>query len=391
MCEEAGLRLYLVGGPVRDLLLGRPFHDLDLVVEGDAQSIASAAAARLKGRVASRSRFGTATLRLGEQSLDLVTARRETYPRPGALPQVTPSSIEDDLARRDFTVNAMAVALTGPAKGELLDPHGGRADLSAGLLRVLHDRSFIDDPTRILRAVRYEQRLGYRLEDATEGILVEALAAGAMDTLSGDRLRRELAAMLRESAPHRPLLRCAELGVLEAVHPAMRDASAIPALAEAVGTASPMECLAALVFPSSTEGGASMARRLRMPGAWKRVVEDTGAVRRGVVPDVAGSPRRARSALHRLLEPYAPEALRVNAVMAEDPAVRRALESHLDDMRHVKPVLKGGDLVSLGFPQGPLVGYALRELKSARLDGLVTTREDEVEAAREYLASRRAR
>ena len=133
-----------------------------------------------------------------------------------------------------------------------------------------------------------------------------------------------------------------------------------------------------------------MAHRLRMPATWKRVVEDTAAVRLDVVPDITGGPDHTRSALYRALEPYAPEALRVNAIMAGDPAVGRALSSYLDEMRYVKPILKGGDLVSLGFPQGPLVGDALRELKSARLDGLVTTRDDEIETARGYLASRRA-
>ncbi len=393
ICAEAcgaGLSLYLAGGPVRDLLLEKPVKDLDLVVEGDAQALASTIAARLEGRLVSRSQFGTATVRLGKQSLDLVTARRETYPRPGALPQVTPSSIEDDLARRDFTINAMALPLTGPAKGGLLDPHGGRADLSAGVVRVLHEASFVDDPTRILRAIRYEQRLGYRLDEATERRLVEALDAGAMDTLSGDRLRKELAAALREAEPHRALRRCAELGVLTAIHPAMGDDSAVAALARSGGSFSPLDYLAALCFSSSKERVMSLAYRLRMPFTWKRVVEDTAAVMLDVVPDIAGGPDYTRSALCRALEPYAPEALRINAIMAGDTAVGRSLSSYLDDMRYVKPMLKGGDLVSLGFPQGPLVGDALRELKSARLDGLVTTRDDEIKTARGYLAARRA-
>ncbi len=393
ICAEArsaGLSLYLVGGPVRDLLLERPVKDLDLVVEGDAQALASTVAARLDGRVVARSQFGTATVRLSKQSLDLVTARRETYPRPGALPQVTPSSIEDDLARRDFTINAMALPLTGPARRGLLDPHGGRADLSAGVVRVLHGASFVDDPTRILRAIRYEQRLGYRLDEATEQRLMEALDAGAIDTLSGDRLRKELAAALRESAPHRALRRCAELGVLAAIHPAMGDDSAVAPLAGAGGSFSPLEYLAALCFSSSKEQGTSLAHRLRMPATWKRIVKDTAAVKLDVVPDIAGGRAYTRSALYRALEPYAPEALRVNAIMAGDSAVGSALSSYLDDMRYVKPLLRGGDLVSLGFPQGPVVGDALRELKSARLDGLVTTRDDEIKTAQAYLAARRA-
>ena len=384
--RNAGLALYLVGGPVRDLLLDRPVKDLDLVVEGDAQGLASTIAAKLKGKVLSRSQFGTAAVRFGDQSLDLVTARRETYPRPGALPKVTPSSIEDDLARRDFTINSMAIPLSGASLGDVLDPHDGRADLAAGLVRFLHENSFVDDPTRILRALRYEQRLDFHLEALTERRLVEALGHGAMDTLSGDRLRRELAVMLREAEPHRALGRSAELGVLAAIHPTLRDDSAVATLAASGENISPLEYLAALSFPLSPEDGKSLVHRLRMPATWERVVTDTIAVRHDSVPHIAGRPNVTRSALYRTLEPYVPEALRVNALMAEDSVIKKGLEAYLEDLRYVNVILRGADLVSIGFPQGPLVGEVLLELRWARLDGGVTTREDEIRYAEEYLA-----
>ena len=387
--RNAGLALYLVGGPVRDLLLERPVKDLDLVVEGDAQALASTIATKLNGKLLSRSQFGTAAVRFGDQRLDLVTARREMYSRPGALPRVTPSSIADDLARRDFSINSMAIPLSGTGRGDVLDPHGGRKDLASGLVRTLHELSFVDDPTRVLRAVRYEQRLDFRLEDRTERRLVEALDDGTMDTLSADRLRRELAVMLGETEPHRALRRGAELGVLTAVHPALGDDSAVAALAKSCGNYSPLEYLAALSFPLSPEDGMSLAHRLRMPATWERVLTNTIAVRRNVAPDIARRPELKGSALYRVLEPYVHEALQMNALMAKTTFVRKAMDSYLADMRYVNPILRGGDLASIGLPRGPLVGDVLRELRSARLDGLVTTRDDEIRFARDYVASRR--
>jgi tRNA nucleotidyltransferase (CCA-adding enzyme) len=156
---------YLVGGAVRDQLRGAAPVDLDFAVEGDAAEAAATVAARLDGKVLEHDRFGTAGVRVGDADLHFATSRRERYPAPGALPEVEPAPIEEDLARRDFTVNAMAIALPGE---RLLDPHGGRPDLDARVIRVLHDKSFLDDPTRLLRALRYEARLGGRLDEHTE-------------------------------------------------------------------------------------------------------------------------------------------------------------------------------------------------------------------------------
>ena len=156
---ERGEQLYLVGGAVRDMLLGRGTLDIDLVVEGNAISLAETLAGQLGGKVTAHSRFGTATLKRDNKSIDFVTARSEVYQKPGALPQVQPGSITDDLARRDFSINAMAVALHPERSGELIDLYGGIEDLKNKSIRVLHEKSFTDDATRIWRAVRYEQRL----------------------------------------------------------------------------------------------------------------------------------------------------------------------------------------------------------------------------------------
>src|SRR3954452_1104331 len=187
--EAAGdVPVYLVGGAVRDLLLGRERTDLDVVLEGDAAALGR----RLGGEVRAHERFATAMVALDGLVLDLATARSETYPRPGALPEVRPATLAEDLARRDFTVNAMAVPLTDEA--ELIDPHGGARDLERGLLRVLHERSFVDDPTRALRAARYAARYGFDLEPDTERLLREA----DLETVSRDRVEAELRKLAAE-------------------------------------------------------------------------------------------------------------------------------------------------------------------------------------------------
>src|SRR6266511_4457603 len=171
--------VYLVGGSVRDILLGEPNFDVDVVVEGDAITLANELAKKLGGRVRAHRIFGTAGVLYAEDGrVDVVTARSESYHAPAVLPTVEPGTIDQDLHRRDFTINAMAVSLKGDALGELVDPFGGRADLEAGRIRVLHDRSFIDDPTRILRAIRYEDRYGFRMDEQTAQLARDCIETG---------------------------------------------------------------------------------------------------------------------------------------------------------------------------------------------------------------------
>ena len=242
---------YLVGGAVRDLLVGHGSVDLDLAVEGDAVAASRELAERLGGDASEHGRFGTATVARRELAVDLATARRESYSRPGALPDVEPASLEEDLARRDFSVNAMAIALSEPGRGELRDPVGGFDDVAAARIRVLHDRSFIDDPTRLLRALRYEARLGFSLERETERLVREAVAADALATVSGARVRDELMDLLGEPAAPVAVGRMRDLGVAAALHPQLRAepglvASALLAAGE-TGADRALTALAALV------------------------------------------------------------------------------------------------------------------------------------------------
>ena len=211
----SGEGVYLVGGAVRDFLLGRESFDIDLAVEGDAIEFAR----RLGGQVTAHGRFGTAVVRFPDgRQLDVVTCRRETYAAPAALPDVEPGTIADDLARRDFTVNAMAASL-GEDFGRIFDPHGGRADLEIRTIRVLHERSFVDDPTRIFRAVRYEARLGFPMDQQTEGLAREGV--GGIGLLSPARMREEVVALLSEDKAERALDRLAELAAAPKLEPGL--------------------------------------------------------------------------------------------------------------------------------------------------------------------------
>ena len=355
-CAQAiqrGAPLYLVGGSVRDLLLGIPPKELDMVAEGDAAGLALAVSRDLEARLVSHPRFGTATIKLNGERHDVAAARRESYPRPGALPRVSPSIIQDDLHRRDFTINAIAVPLTGPDRGRLLDPHQGRSDLEDSLVRVLHSNSFVDDPTRILRAVRYEQRLGLHIENETLGLLSQAVAEGRLESVGADRIRRELSLMLSESHPHRPLARAGELGLLQSIYPGLGNGPAVGQMSCA-GEPDPLVYLAALAYPLTAKEGESFIHRLNMPIQWARAVRDTIAVRQ-----LEAQLSRAGcqpSQVVQLLEGQATAALQAMQVLSTGDATRERVGLYLTHWRYVKPSLNGSQLVALGVPSGPMVG-----------------------------------
>jgi tRNA nucleotidyltransferase (CCA-adding enzyme) len=341
-------------------------------------------ARRLGGEVVSRSEFGTAKLSVGDVELDLVAARRETYESPGALPTVSPGDIADDLARRDFSVNAMAVSLGPDDWGRLLDPHGGREDLAALVLRVHHDGSFVDDATRILRAVRYMARLGLGLEAGTARLLRRDLHH--LDGISGDRVRHELVRMLDDDAFLRALSLARELGVLAAVHPAL-DAS--PELLERLSAATEghtignLALFAALTYGAEASLLPGLVRRLNMDSEWARVVRDMASAK-AAIPVLASLDIRA-SRIHSALRRIHPTTIQSCAMATDDDTARGVMERYLAELRYVAPTLNGSDVMALGVPGGPLVGEALEALLSARLDGEITTREDEERLVRDRL------
>lgn len=381
LADEAGVSAYLVGGPVRDRLLDLPLKDLDVSVVGDAPALAARLADVVGGRLTVHQRFGTATVAAQDATVDLVTARRETYRRPGSLPDVQPGSITDDLARRDFTINAMAIPLSGNL-GQLVDPHGGQDDLHAGVIRVLHQRSFIDDPTRIVRAARYAARLDFCIADDTLPTLNEALP-GAMSTVSGDRVRHELERIFLEDRPLAVLRLAGELGILTSIHPSL-SVGHLSDVAFPDYPPAPLVWLAALTWVLQQHEASAFCGRINAPSDWARVIDDTVALRGRV--DQLGQPQLSPSVVCALLDGLSPDSLSIVCLLSS-PTVAERIGCYLGEWRSVAPFLRGTDLLELGVAAGPAVGEALRALRKARLDGVTHSVEDEQRIARKWASA----
>jgi tRNA nucleotidyltransferase (CCA-adding enzyme) len=404
VAAELGMPIYFVGGLVRDLILGLPATDVDIVVEGDAIALVQELRNRYAGRVRSHSRFGTAKWLLSRQAwgrlapqtnldeapatIDFVTARTEFYERPSALPEVERGSIKLDLHRRDFTINTLAVRLDGIHLGQLLDFYGGVRDLERGLIRVLHSLSFIDDPTRIVRAVRLEQRLGFRIEARTQELIGDALPM--LDRVTGDRIRHEIELALRESAPAPVLERLAELGVLYEIHPELvwDDASAArfeqlqqligaPLWRDALAGESPASIYFALwLAPLPEDVREAVMKRLRV----RRSTHDEVGGLVNLLQRLAALPAQPLSSeVERALRPYAshPRILLATRAAVAGTPYAALLDRYQREWRHVETALDGNDLRALGLRPGPLYAVLLDELLSARLDGKVGDEEEE--------------
>jgi tRNA nucleotidyltransferase (CCA-adding enzyme) len=396
IASEAEIDAFVVGGFVRDLLLEVKNLDLDVVVERDGVALAEVLAGRKKGEVKRHRDFGTATVSLPDgRKVDIATARAESYPRPGALPEVEPSSIGDDLKRRDFTFNAMAVQINPGRFGRLLDPFGGRRDLERRIVRVLHALSFTEDPTRLFRAVRFETRLGFRMDRHTEALARDAVARGALGNISRQRILRELLLLVAEPNPAGALRRLADLGVLGYLWPGLEPDDALLGRVESAIDWAARRCGKRpdrlLVYL------AVLASRLSLADA-DRFVREALAVPEPRADRVVATLSRAPEALARLrsdaaaseiyhaLRELPPEAFAyLRAVLAGEKLAEERLEEYLTRLRVIVPELTGADLIALGYRPGRALGAALRALLDARLDGHVRTREEEKALARKLL------
>ncbi len=389
LAAERGWPLYIVGGFVRDLLLGLSPDDFDLVVEGDAPALARAAAGLGGGEVRVHAPFGTATWATADgETIDFATARTERYPQPAALPIIqAPATIRADLDRRDFALNAMALRLDDPHLGELVDPHGGLADLAERRVRVLHPLSFRDDPTRIFRAVRYEQRLQGRIAPETLALLPEA--SPALAALSADRVRHEFERIVREPHASLMLARLAELGVLPQVHAGLAWSAAETADAAVLThwppgawrLAAPPEpearYLALLLRRAAPPVVAAAVERLNLGRVVGLAVREAVALRRAWA-----CPSEAVAALDALSE------LGVLAGYAAQPELRADLDAYLGRWRFVRPTLTGDDLIARGLTPGPHFRELLWALRAAWLDGAVTDTASEADWLVNRLAGR---
>ena len=370
--SDAGGKLWAVGGVVRDALVGNPVADIDLTSETPAAELGPVLTASAGGTIAKLTTFGTLKLSIPrgviDRTLDLATTRTETYAAPGALPNVAPTDLRSDLARRDFTINAMAASLAPADFGTVSDLHGGIADLYAKRVRALHERSFQDDPTRQLRAVRYATRLGFRIERRTAVWMRRDV--GHLAALSPARARHEIERILDEPTGAKSLRQSWGRGLLAALHPALgtievRTALATAARAKLTG----MELLGALIYPLSTADAEGLIARLGLTKAQQALVRGVIAGREHE-PTLAGA---APSEIAHALGNAPTAAVTAIACVSRDSHVRSALRQYSRAMVNVRVAMNGREIAALGVAAGPPVGRALAALRSAELDGKVRT------------------
>jgi tRNA nucleotidyltransferase (CCA-adding enzyme) len=410
LAEARAGEVALIGGAVRDMLLGRVPRELDIVVEDDAHGFADDLArelqtlagedARERFETTFHERFRTALVRWPDGQIDVATRRSEQYGQDGALPEVADGTLESDLQRRDFTINTLYVALNGPQRGQLAGAPNAREDLDAHLLRVLHERSFCDDPTRLLRIARYQARLGFAIEPHTAELAAEAIAAGALDTVSTARIGAELRLALAEPDPVASVESLAQLGVLSALHQSLSLDAALARAALDVLPAPPdawpdVLLLAALLLPAHSFDTTDYETRLRvLLDGW----EVPAAERERVVHSAILAPRLAArlarverpSAIYEIAHGEPLEAVALAAALAEgDTDAERsdvaagAARRWLAELRLVELEIGGDELLGAGIAAGPDVGRRLRRTLMRKLDGELSGRDAELRVALE--------
>jgi tRNA nucleotidyltransferase (CCA-adding enzyme) len=382
---------------VRDALLRIPSKDIDITVVGDGVRLAHLLATELGTQAEVADRFGTATVPLeGGLHLDFVTARKETYPNPGALPEVEASTLEDDLARRDFTINALAVPLKRDGFGQLVDRHGGVEDIVARLVRVLHDRSLEDDPTRIFRAVKYAERLGFKIERGTLELMLQAVRDGTLSTVSTERAVRELLTILEEPRAEAMLATLDRLGVLSSIHPGLAwtyPPGHIKLTDESNLTPNQRRdaylATIAAEYAYDPNEAEALARWLRLPSPLVRLMRDAAALA-GLWPRLSNDDLRPSDVYTMLngLDRAALEAFSRFETLRADSVGWSRFQDFVTRTRGVRTQLTGDYLRALGVKEGPVYSEAMKALHNAVLDGLVSGRAEEERFLREWLRER---
>ncbi len=396
LASEFGTSAYVVGGVVRDALLGISNEDLDVVVEERGEAFAGFAAERLGGSVRAHTRFGTAIVVLpGKRKVDVATSRSEVYERPGALPTVRTGNIADDLRRRDFTINSMAASIGDDDFGRLVDLYSGRDDLRRGILRVLTDASFVDDPTRVLRGVRFAARFGFALEERTETLLREAVDSGGLSTVSGERIMNEIALILREKESWPPVERLIEWGILPAIEASWEIGHGVESVfagiekclrtapCEGIVAAEDewMLRLLAMLSPLAPGARRDVLERLRAGRRLRELERSMESFESAALQALASDGPLSRSAVYEAAEPVAAEVLILELASGRGQAVDKRIATYLGELRGTTTSLGGADLAALGVREGRAVGEILAELLRARLDGRVTSESGERQLA----------
>ncbi len=398
--DKNGERLCLVGGAVRDIIMQAGYPDIDLVIEGDAFRFARNTATVLGLECVCHEAFGTATISSSETGarIDIAAARKETYVRPGALPKVMPGTIESDLSRRDFSVNAMAISLLPGGFGALIDPFDGRSDIEAKLLHALHEKSFADDPTRVLRGMRFKGRLGFNFEESTERDIREALVKRYFSTVSGARIKKELRLIFGEWDRGRIINACREYGVGDVIcHGFEFDPDVffpIDSVREAWETLYQSEGkgeeenwvagLAASAMNSNPKIVVALAERLDATRVEADILNSTAAARKPEFTEMLGDPCASAADIGVLLDGLSPETL-ICVYAAGDEISRVNITMYLRVTSHVRLRITGADLIARGYKPSQRFSDVMKEVLRRKRDGLISNEDQELETAMQLM------
>jgi hypothetical protein len=373
IAAKEGIATYLVGGCVRDEILGIGNKDIDITVEGNAKKFAESLSKRLGVKIKKSSQFGTFNLFVSSFRVDIATARRETYPGPGKLPSVEHGSIVEDLSRRDFTINSMAIPV---GTKTLIDPFQGLNDIKKRLIRVLHGKSFVEDSTRIFRALRFAERLDFKIEQITASLMEEAIEQKTLLTISPARIRNELSLCFKETKKWNILERIAQLGILEQmgmVYPERGFLEEVEKFATRLKVKKEP-----LYFMALTDGGRNRkiltGRERRYLSAVETLLEKITLLKK----------TRRKGEIYTILRGFPPHPL---AYIGVKEGVTDKISTYLEEIEPLKLEITGEDIKSLGVSEGRVIGEILLKVKREKLDGKLLTREEELEYAKSIVKS----
>jgi tRNA nucleotidyltransferase (CCA-adding enzyme) len=403
IADDLDFNAYLVGGVVRDVILKRKNLDLDIVTEGDAIKLAKTFARKKEARARSYPRFGTAVVVMPDGfKIDIATARIEHYESPAAPPEVKLSSLKRDLYRRDFTINTLAVHLNKAHYGTLIDHFGAMKDIKERVLRVIHSLSFVEDPTRILRAIRFEQRFGFRIGKLTESLIHNAVSIKSFENLSGQRFFAELKLILQEEDPVGALERMDDFGLLKFISPDLKLTEELRGILErikgilvwfdllylGIGYEPWKVYFLGLTASLSTDAFTKLVERMQIQD---RDIVHAISTRQEVgraLREVSQLKDKKNYPLYKILSPFSAEILLCSMAKTKSEKIQKSISTFFSRLKGTKVLLKGKDLIAMGYEPGPLFKDIFGSILQARLEGAVSTREDEIQFLKERFGER---
>jgi tRNA nucleotidyltransferase (CCA-adding enzyme) len=403
IADDLDFNAYLVGGVVRDVILKRKNLDLDIVTEGDAIKLAKTFARKKEARARSYPRFGTAVVVMPDGfKIDIATARIEHYESPAAPPEVKLSSLKRDLYRRDFTINTLAVHLNKAHYGTLIDHFGAMKDIKERVLRVIHSLSFVEDPTRILRAIRFEQRFGFRIGKLTESLIHNAVSIKSFENLSGQRFFAELKSILQEEDPVGALERMDDFGLLKFISPDLKLTEELRGILErikgilvwfdllylGIGYEPWKVYFMGLTAPLNTDAFTRLVERMQIQD---RDIVHAISTRQEVgraLREVSQLKDKKNYPLYKILSPFSAEILLCSMAKTKSEKIQKSISTFFSRLKGTKVLLKGKDLIAMGYEPGPLFKDIFDSILQARLEGAVSTREDEIQLLKEKYGER---